>query len=95
MPQPHKHDSVTFQAAVLSQPRVEYIVRRREDAWFIEANREEYGPFHSPREAMRRAIEAAQQLGVSGTQTQVRLTDASGQALHAWTYGIDPFPPRL
>lgn len=95
MPHPRDDDPVRLQALTSSETRVEYLVRRREHVWFIEYDGDEYGPYKSPREAMFFAIDVAHQLGERGKETQVRLVDASGQAMAAWTYGTDAYPPRL
>jgi len=94
MPHPRDHDSTRLQALMTVEPRVEYLVLRREDVWFIEYDGEEYGPYKSSREAMLFAIDAAYKLGEHGTETQVRMKEPDGVALAAWTYGVDPFPPR-
>ena len=76
-------------------PRTRYLVVRQRDVWFIHFSGEEYGPYQSEREVMLFAIEAAHKLGEQGEETQVFRLDENGEARPAWTFGQDPFPPRL
>jgi hypothetical protein len=39
--------------------------------------------------------DAARKLGEQGRDATVRLIDAAGQPVAAWTYGTDPYPPVL
>ena len=41
------------------------------------------------------AVDAAQKLGANGEDTEVCRVDESGDAQSAWSYGLDPYPPRL
>jgi hypothetical protein len=76
-------------------PARSYLVMRRDDAWFIEFDGGEYGPYCSEREAKLFAVDAAHTLGQQGEQTQVRILDENGETQLVWTYGHDPYPPRV
>ena len=66
-----------------------------EDDWFIRFDGADYGPYKSEREAMLFAVDAANKLGEQGEETQVLLMDENGDVQPAWTFGQDPYPPRL
>jgi hypothetical protein len=82
-------------AFVSNRQRVRYLVTRQEDVWFINFAGEKFGPYISEREAMLFAVDAAQKLGASGEDTEVCRVDEHGDAQPAWSYGLDPYPPRL
>jgi hypothetical protein len=82
-------------AFVSNRQRVRYLVTRQEDVWFINFGGEKFGPYVSEREAMLFAVDAAQKLGASGEDTEVCRVDEHGDAQPAWSYGLDPYPPRL
>jgi hypothetical protein len=88
-------ESARAPAFVSNRQRVRYLVMRQEDVWFINFAGGKYGPYVSEREAMLFAIDAAQKLGASGEDTEVCRADENGDALPAWSYGLDPYPPRL
>jgi hypothetical protein len=88
-------ESATAPAFVSNRQRVRYLVTREEDVWFISFAGEKFGPYISAREAMLFAVDAAQKLGVKGEETEVYCVDEHGEAQPAWTYGLDPYPPRL
>ena len=94
MPRPRDHDSTRTHVVIPIEPRVEYLVLRYEDAWFIAYDGEEFGPYKSAREAMFFAIDAAYKLGEQGTGTRVRMMEPQGHDLADWTYRVDPYPPR-
>ena len=75
-------------------PRKRYLVLRREDAWFINFNGEEFGPYRSEREARLFAVDAAHELGEQGEATEVVLADAAGEIAPVWIHGRDSYPPR-
>jgi hypothetical protein len=75
-------------------PRKRYLVARREDAWFIIFNGEEFGPYRSEREARLFAVDAAHELGEQGEATEVMLADAAGEIVPVWIHGQDSYPPR-
>jgi hypothetical protein len=95
MPQLRKRDPVQTQAVVPERPYIEYTVQRREDAWFIVYNGDEFGPYLSAREGMLFAVDVANKLGESGKDTRVVLMDTTGQPCSTGTYGVDSYPPRL
>jgi hypothetical protein len=70
-------------------------VVRQEDVWFIKFDGEDYGPYRTEREAMLFAIDAANKLGEQGEYTQVHMLNEDGAVRPAWTFGHDPYPPRL
>src|ERR1700722_12840233 len=78
-----------------SAQRAEYWVRPDGDAWIIAHDGDAYGPYKSRRDAMFFAVDAAHKLGEQGRDATVRLIDAAGQPVAAWTYGTDPYPPVL
>jgi len=80
---------------VLGASRASYLVARRQDAWFIAFDGEEFGPYQSEREAMLFAVEAAHNLGKQGGPARVFRRDEDDEASLVWTYGVDPYPPKL
>lgn len=82
-------------AFVPDRQRTRYLVVRDEDVWFIQYDGEDYGPYISEREAMLFAVDAAQKLGAQGEDTEVLRVDEHGHMTPAWSYGLDPYPPRL
>jgi hypothetical protein len=91
MPTPRDHDV----AAIPPAQRVEYLVRPEGDGWIIARNGDEYGPYENRHDAMFFAVDAAHKLGEKGSDATVRLIDAAGQPVAAWTHGTDPYPPVL
>jgi hypothetical protein len=75
--------------------RAEYYVRPHRAGWIIARDGDEYGPYDSRHGAMFAAVDAAHKLGEQGRDAAVRLIDAAGQPVAAWTYGTDPYPPVL
>jgi hypothetical protein len=76
------------------KPRKRYLVVRKQDAWFIMFNGEEFGPYRSDREARLFAVDAAHELGEHGEATEVMLADAAGDIVPVWIQGQDSYPPR-
>ena len=95
MPRLHDRDPARVHVVPPAEPYLEYLVQRFEDAWFIVYNGDEFGPYSSSREAMLFAVDVAHKLGERGRDTRVRLMDSTGQPCSSWTYGVDPYPPRL
>jgi hypothetical protein len=95
MPRPQYHDDTLAPAILPGRPHTRYLVVRQDDVWFIKFDGEEYGPYKSEREALLFAIDAAQKLGEQGEEAQVLLIDEGGEAHPAFTYGQDPYPPRI
>jgi hypothetical protein len=95
MARPQLRDQASVQPIFHSRPRTLYWVERQEDAWFIRFDGEDYGPYNSEREALLFAVDAAKKLGEQGEETQVLVTDENGDVLPAWTFGQDPYAPRL
>jgi hypothetical protein len=95
MPRLRAQATVSAQIVVPTSPLVEYIVQRREDAWFIAYDGEDFGPYNSSREAMLFAVDVARKLGGRGKDTRVVLMDSTGQPCATWSYGVDSYPPRL
>jgi len=88
-------ESATAPAFVSNRQRVRYLVMRQEDVWYITFAGEKFDPYISEHEAMMLAVEAAQKLGANGEDTKVCRVDEHGDTQPAWTYGLDPYPPRL
>jgi hypothetical protein len=72
-----------------------YFIVRQEDAWLIKFDDEEYGPYTTQAEAMLFAVDAAQKLGEFGEGAQVCLMGENGHFRPEWTYGENPYPPRV
>jgi hypothetical protein len=72
----------------------QYFVVNRQGAWKIKYREELFGPYLSQAEALRLAVDAAQELGTRGTESQV-LVEGEPEHFHAeWTFGQSPYPPR-
>lgn len=69
----------------------QYIVVRDQGQWKISLNGAHYGPYATQRDAVRAAVDAAQEAGRKGLNGQVLLLD---QFRTEWTYGRDPYPPN-
>lgn len=91
---PQLHDESSVRPIFYDTPRSLYWIKRREDAWFIWFDGADYGPYKSEREAMLFAVDAANKLGEQGEATQVVVMDDNGDVQPAWTFGLDPYPPR-
>jgi Uncharacterized protein conserved in bacteria (DUF2188) len=76
-------------------PHARYFIVRQADDWVIKFEDEEFGPYNSQAEAMLFAIDAAQKLGEQGDSAEVCLMGENGHFRPEWTYGRDPYPPRL
>ena len=95
MPRPLMRDNASPATFIPGALQRRYVVARQQDAWFINFDAQEFGPYRSEREAMLFAIDAAHKLGEQGAAAQVLRVDENGDAGTAWTYGRDPYPPRL
>jgi hypothetical protein len=78
-----------------TMPQARYFIVQQDDAWMIKFNDQEYGPYNSRAEAMLFAVDAAQKLGQQGEEAQVCLMGENGHSRPEWTYGEDPYPPRI
>jgi hypothetical protein len=94
MARPQLRDDRIIHPIINDIVRSRYWIRRREDAWFIEFDGADYGPYKSEREAMLFAVDAANKLGEQGEATQVVVIDEFGQPQPVWTFGLDAYPPR-
>ena len=94
MARPQLRDDVSVRPVFHDMPRSRYWISRQEDAWFIEFDGADYGPYKSESEAMLFAVDAANKLGEQGEATQVVVIDEHGQARSIWTFGLDAYPPR-
>lgn len=92
MPRPLMSDALPPTAPAHERERASYLVKRREDVWFIAFDGQEFGPYNSDREAVLFAIDAAHKLGENGADTQVLRLDEAGKASPVWTSGVDPYP---
>ena len=95
MARPQLRDQTSVQPVFGGQPRTLYRVERQQDVWFIRFDGAGYGPYKSEREALLFAVDAAKKLGEQGDETQVLVMDETGDVRPAWTFGQDPYPPRL
>jgi len=95
MSRPHLQERTKGSPLFVEHPRTMYQVVRQEDVWFIKFDSADYGPYKSEREAMLFAVDAANKLGEQGQDTQVLVFDENGETGPAWTFGRDPYPPRL
>jgi hypothetical protein len=95
MARPQLHDPTSVQPIFPDTPRTRYWIERQQDVWFIRFDGIEYGPYKSEREALLFAVDAAKELGTQGAKTQVLVMDEYGDVRPAWTFGEDPYPPRL
>jgi hypothetical protein len=84
-----------IQAKEERMPHARYFIVRQADDWIIKFEDEEFGPYSSQAEAMLFAIDAAQKLGEQGDTAEVCLMGENGHFRSEWTYGRDPYPPRL
>ena len=71
-----------------------YFLVQHDNDWMIKFADEEFGPYKSKSEAMLFAVDAAQKLGEQGDETQVLRLEEDGEVRPAWTYGLDPYPPK-
>ena len=76
-------------------PETRYFIVRHDDDWMIKFQDEEFGPYHTEREAMLFAVDAAHKLGETGAATQVCVMGENGHFRPEWTYGQDAYPPHL
>jgi hypothetical protein len=74
--------------------RAQYFVVLHNDEWKIKHLDQHYGPYTTQREAIKAAVETAQQSGLSGHDAQVFVQGLDHQFRTEWTYGLDPYPPR-
>lgn len=95
MARPQLRDHSSVQPIFHGRPPKLYWVERQDDAWSIRFDGADYGPYKSEREALLFAVDAAKTLGEQGEETQVLLVDENGDVQPAWTFGHDPYPPRL
>ena len=95
MARPQLRDQGSVQPIFPGQPRKLYWIDQQGDVWFIRFDGEDFGPYKSEREALLFAADAAKKLGEQGEGTQVLVMDETGNIRTSWTYGQDPYPPRL
>ena len=95
MARPQLRDQTSVRPIFPGRARKLYWIERQEDVWFIRFDGADYGPYKSEREALLFAVDAAKMLGEQGEETQVLRVDENGDVQSAWTFGQDPYPPRL
>lgn len=76
-------------------PHARYFIVQQKDEWLIKFDDEEFGPYHTQKEAMLFAVDAAQKLGEHGENAEVCLMGDNGRFRPEWMYGRDAYPPRL
>ncbi|MCC6888989.1 MAG: hypothetical protein IT536_10685 [Hyphomicrobiales bacterium] len=95
MESPAFRDHASQSPAPAVRAPIHYAIEQRLERWYIRFEGADYGPYLSEREALLFAVEAANKLGGQGAATQVLLTDQNGHCRPVWTFGQDPYPPRL
>jgi hypothetical protein len=95
MARPQPRDHVSARPVFHGRSHRLYWIERQQDVWFIRFDGDDYGPYKSEREALLFAADAAKSLGEQGEDTQVLLVDENGDVQRSWTFGQDPYPPRL
>ena len=73
----------------------QYFVVLHQGQWKISFNGYFYGPYNFKSEALGVAVEEAHKMGKQGREAQVLVRGIDGEARPEWTYGSDPYPPRL
>jgi hypothetical protein len=69
----------------------QYIVVRDQGQWKVSLDGARYGPYATQKDAIRAAVDAANEAGRRGLNGQVLLL---AQFRTEWTYGKDPYPPN-
>ncbi len=72
--------------------RLEYYVLPAGDQWKIHLAGKAW-LFDTQQEAMKVAVDTAQQAGGLGHEAQVLIRGEDGRWRAEWTYGQDPYPP--
>jgi hypothetical protein len=70
---------------------IQYVVVQREGRWMVMIDGQHYGPYESQNDALRVAINVAQENGQKGQDSQVIVRERE-VIRTAWTYGHDPYP---
>jgi hypothetical protein len=83
-------DALPPTAPAHERERASYLVKRRQDVWFIAFDGQEFGPYNSDREAVLFAIDAAHKLGENGADTQVLRLDEAGRQVRYGPPGLIP-----
>ena len=76
-------------------PNSRYFIVQQDDEWLIKFQDEQFGPYHTQKEAMLFAVDAAQKLGEHGENAEVCVMGENGHFRPEWSYGRDDYPPRL
>lgn len=74
--------------------RAQYFVVKHENQWKIKLNGIHHGPYSTQRDAIRIAVDAANDTGKKGGEAQVLVQGENNQFRTEWTYGNDPYPPK-
>ena len=79
--------------------RTQYVVVEHDGLWRIRFEGRHYGQYHSRREALRAAIDAAYKAAQAGAGSLpprvLAQSRFSSEMQTEWTYGQDPYPPHL
>ena len=76
-------------------PNSRYFIVQQDEEWLIKFQDEQFGPYHTQKEAMLFAVDAAQTLGEHGENAEVCVMGENGHFRPEWSYGRDTYPPRL
>ena len=76
-------------------PNSRYFIVQQDEEWLIKFQDEQFGPYHTQKEAMLFAVDAAQKLGEHGENAEVCVMGENGHFRPEWSYGRDTYPPRL
>ena len=73
-----------------------YTVVVYEKQWKVRFCGKHSGPYATQKEAIAAAVEAAHKAGTCNPEgAQVRAQDTNNQFRTEWTYGHDPYPPKV
>lgn len=73
--------------------RIVYYVVLHQGEWKITLNGSHYGPYRTQSDAIKMAIDTAQECGRKGNPSQVKVQGRDNLFRTEWTYGNDPYPP--
>jgi hypothetical protein len=74
--------------------RTVYYVVLHQGEWKITLDGRHYGPYKTQADAIRVAVDTANENGKKGIPSQVKVQGRDNLFRTEWTYGNDPYPPR-